>query len=241
MPSVSLLYKSQLDVTEKIHIVIPKVREVLEYEDEYYSLVTMLTAMPYDLMVQLDDMHIDYTEINEWELFLLLFNSYREAPCLHLVFGDLDVENYKLAVGPKGDVALVNDKDGDVIDRSVYEHMAWMIREIHHLKKNLRQPGNDAAKKYLLERARIKQRRAARRKKRSELEDLIVAMVNTEQFKYDYETVLDLTIYQFNESVSQIVRKVHYDNLMIGAYTGHVDMKSVDKNDLNWLTSKDKK
>ena len=66
-------------------------------------------------------------------------------------------------------------------------------------------------------------------------------MVNTEQFKYNYETVLDLSIYQFNESVSQIVRKVHYDNMMIGAYTGHIDMKSVNKDDLNWLTSPNKK
>lgn len=237
MPTVSILYKNELVVTEKMSIVIPKVRDVLDCEDEYYSLITMLTAMPYDLMVQLDDVGIDFTKINEWELFLLLFEQYKKAPCLRLVFGDLDLENYDAATNEKGDIVLYNEQSGDVIDRPVYERMAWTLREIHHLEKNLRQPGNEAAKKYLIERARIKQRRAARRKRRSELEDLIVAMVNTEQFKYDYESVLDLTIYQFNASVSQIVRKVHYDNLMIGAYTGHVDMKDVSKDELNWLAS----
>ena len=240
MPTVSLLYKDKLTVTDKMSIVIPKVRDILDCEDEYYSLVTMLTAMPYDLMVQLDDLGIDFTEINEWELFLLLFNNYKKAPCLRLVFGDFQIENYEIAADENGNVVLYNQEDGDVIDRGVYEYMAWIIRQIHHFEKNIRQPGNSAAKKYLIERARIKQRRAARKKKHSELEDLIVAMVNTEQFKYDYEGVLDLTIYQFNASVSQIVRKVHYDNLMIGAYTGHVDMKDVDKKDLNWLTSEKK-
>lgn len=237
MPSVSILYKNKLDVTDKMSIVIPKVRDILDCEDDYYSLITTLTAMPYDLMVQLDDIGIDFTSINEWELFLLLFNSYKKAPCLRLVFGDFDIENYDVAANENNDYILINEETGDVIDRMVYEHMAWTIRQIHHLEKNLRQPGNEAAKKYLIERTRIKQRRAARRKRHSELEDLIVAMVNTEQFKYDYESVLDLTIYQFNASVSQIVRKMHYDNLMIGAYTGHVDMKDVSKDDLNWLTS----
>lgn len=240
MPSISLLYKTELKVTDRMTVIIPKVRDILDCEDEYYSLITMLTAMPYDLMVQLDDLGIDFTEINEWELFLMLFNNYKKAPCLHLVFKDFQIENYNYAEDEKGNVVLYNQENGDVIDRGVYEYMAWTIRQIHHLEKNIKQPGNSAAKKYLIERTRIKQRRAARKKKRSELEDLIVAMVNTEQFKYDYESVLDLTIYQFNASVSQIVRKVHYDNLMIGAYTGHVDMKDVDKKDLNWLTSEKK-
>lgn len=236
MPTLNLLYKEKIDVTDTISVVIPKVRDVMESEDDYYSLVTLLTAMPYDLMVQLDDMGIDFTKINEWELFLMLFNSYKRAPCLHLIFGTLDISHYELAMSPKGDVVLCDTKTGDLIDRSVYEHLAWTIRQIHNLEKNLRQPGNEAAKKYLLERTRVKQRRAARRKKRSELEDLIVALVNTEQFKYDYKTVLDLTIYQFNASVRQIVRKVHYDNLMIGAYTGHIDVKTIDQKELNWLT-----
>ncbi len=57
---------------------IPTVGEVLENEDNYYSMVSMLTAMPIDMMVQLDDIGIDFTTINEWELFLLLFNSLKE-------------------------------------------------------------------------------------------------------------------------------------------------------------------
>lgn len=241
MPSVNILYKDKLAVTEKVSVIIPQVRDVLTWEDEYYSLITMMTAMPYDLMVQLDDIGVDYTAINEWELFLLLFHNFREAPCLHLVLGDLDIENYQTAIKPDGNIVLLNQVDGDVIDRAVYEHLASTIRQIHHLEKNLRKPGNSAAKQYLLERARIKQRRAARRRKGSELEELIVAMVNTEQFKYDYQSVLDLTIYQFNVSVQQIVRKVHYDNLMFGAYTGHVDLKEINQDDLNWLASPKKK
>ena len=67
---------------------------------------------------------------------------------------------------------------------------------------------------------------------------MIVALVNTEQFKYDFDGVRDLTIYQFNESARQIIKKIDYDNRMRGVYAGTVDIKDLSQDDLNWLTHK---
>ena len=63
-------------------------------------------------------------------------------------------------------------------------------------------------------------------------------MVNAEQFKYDFESVRNITIYQFNECVRQIVNKVNYDNRMHGVYSGTVNAKELSQADLNWLTRK---
>ena len=63
-------------------------------------------------------------------------------------------------------------------------------------------------------------------------------MVNTEQFKYNYETVRDITIYQFNESVRQIVSKVDYEHRMHGVYAGTVSVKDLSQDDLTWLSHK---
>jgi hypothetical protein len=60
-------------------------------------------------------------------------------------------------------------------------------------------------------------------------------MVNTEQFKYDFEGTRELSIYQFNESVQQIIKKTDYDNRMYGVYAGTVNPKELSKDDLNWL------
>lgn len=73
MPTQNFLYKNAVDITEHISIVIPDVGYVVDNEDDYFSMVTMLTAMPIDMMVQLDDIGIDFSTINEYELFLLLF------------------------------------------------------------------------------------------------------------------------------------------------------------------------
>ena len=63
-------------------------------------------------------------------------------------------------------------------------------------------------------------------------------MVNTKEFKYDFESVRNLTIFQFNDSVQQIINKVDYDNRMIGVYSGTINAKDLSQDDLNWLIHK---
>ena len=235
MPSLNLLYTREYEVNEDIHIVIPKLEEILPVEDEYYNLVTLLTAMPIDLMVQLDDIGIDFTQINEWDLFLLSFEGIKNSDT-HLVFGDLDLGKFELAMNESnGQVVLVDSETGVTIDRAILNHIASILRKVHHLEKNRRRPGNDEAKKYMLERARAKAKRHRNRKTESKLESLIVALVNTEQFKYDFEGIKELSIYQFNESVKQVIKKVDYDNRMYGVYTGTINPKELSNEDLNWL------
>ena len=60
----NLLYARKYPVNEHIQIEIPTVGEILDQEDAYYSMVSLITATPYDMMVQLDDMKIDFMEIN---------------------------------------------------------------------------------------------------------------------------------------------------------------------------------
>ena len=72
----------------------------------------------------------------------------------------------------------------------------------------------------------------------SQLEELIVALVNTEQYHYGFEGTRELSIYQFNESVRQVIKKIDYDNKMHGIYAGTVSAKDLSQDDLNWLTHK---
>lgn len=52
MATRNLLYKREYPINEFISVQIPTVGEILECEDEYYSLVSMITSMPIDMMVQ---------------------------------------------------------------------------------------------------------------------------------------------------------------------------------------------
>lgn len=236
--SKGYLYARSYPVNDSISIVVPTVGQIIENESAYYGLITAITATPADYMVQLDDVGVDFAQISSFELFLMLFSKIKETDT-SLVFGDLDLTKFETAVNQQnGNMVLIDQENNIVIDRAIHDQICRVIRKINHLEKNDRKPANEEAKKYMIERARIKQRRSARRPYKSQLEDLIVAMVNTEQYKYGYEGTLNLTIYQFNASVHQIVKKINYDNTMIGCYAGTVNAKELNQDQLNWLTSK---
>lgn len=237
MGIISLLYQHEYQINDHIKIMIPTVGDILNNEEEYYAIVSTLTAVPYDMMVPLDDAGIDFTKINEYELFLLLFEGLKNLDT-HLVFGDLDLSDFKIAANEESNSVVLINSAGVVIDRVVQNQIAVTLRKIHHLEKTRKKPGNEDAKEYLLKRAREKMRRSKNKKSFSQLEKYIVALVNTEQFKYDYDGVKDLTIYQFNESLYQIVNKIDYDNRMRGVYFGTVKASDLSQDDLNWLTHK---
>lgn len=238
MGTLNLLYKQAYPINEFISVRIPSVGEILDCEDEYYGLVSMITAMPIDMMVQLDDIGIDFTSINEWELFLLLFSSIKSRDT-SLIFGDLSLEGFQPAVNTQNNtVMLVDTNTGAKIDRAIHGQITSILRKIHHLDRNNRKPANGDAKDYMIHRAREKMRRRSKQVTDSQLEGLIVALVNTEQFHYGFEGTRELSIYQFNESVRQVIKKIDYDNRMYGVYAGTVSAKDLSQDDLNWLTHK---
>lgn len=238
MQTINLLYKDRYPINDKISVMIPKVDDVLRDEDLYYGAVGMLTAAPIDMMVQLDDAHIDFSTINDYDLFLLLFPELRKMDT-SLIFGNLDLSKFDLAINSQNDKVVLLDRENDiVIDRSIHGQIAATLRRIHFLERNRHKPANEEAKQYMLERARIKMNRHKNKKHDSQLEPLIISMVNTEQFKYDFERTKELSIYQFNASVRQVIKKVDYDNRMYGVYTGNISTKDLSHDDLTWLCLK---
>lgn len=238
MSTLNLLYQRRYAINDSIGIIIPTVGEIIDNEDAYYNLVSVLTAMPIDLMVQLEDAGIDFMSINEYELFLLMFAGFKDQDT-SLIFGDLDLSKFKIAVNEQNGNMVLWDEENDIkIDSAIHSQIAGVLRKIHHFEKNRRKPANDEAKEFMLKRARDKMKRRKNRKEDSQLESLIVAMVNTEQYKYDFEGTRELSIYQFNESARQVIKKVDYDNRMYGVYTGSINAKDLSQDDLNWLTHK---
>lgn len=237
MATENLLYRRDYPVTDSISVVIPTVGQILDNEDLYNDVVSAFTAMPIDFMVQLDDAGIDFTTINAFDLFIMLSEGLKKVDT-SLVLKDINLSEFELCVNNQTKkLVLYNQESGIEIGRREHSQIASALRRINHLEKNRKKPGNDDAKQYMLERMRQKMKRHPRTEA-SQLEQLIVAMVNTEQFKYDFESVRNITIYQFNECVRQIVNKVNYDNRMIGVYSGAVNVKELSQDELNWLVHK---
>lgn len=238
MAEHNYLYANEIKVNDFISVKIPTIGEVIDHEASYYSAVSILTATPYDVMAQLDDIGVDFSTVDDYDTFMILFPTLKSGDT-SLIFGNLDLSRFIPMVNPQNNTVMLRDVvSGVTIDKSVYTLIASALRKIHHLKRTNKKPGNEEAKKYMIERARKKMRRRIARDDESQLEDLIVALVNTEQFHYNFNTVRDLTIYQFNRSVQQVVKKIDFDNRMHGVYAGTVSAKDLRQEDLTWLTYK---
>lgn len=231
-----LLYADRYDVNDKIHICIPTVGEVLANEDKYYEVVYSIIATPYDLMVQLDDNGIDFTKINAFELFCLLFGHLRELDT-SMVFGDLDLKKFNIAVNNQNGNYVLRDEENDItIDRAIHGQICACLRKILNIPKTEKQPGNEEGRIYMLQKARKKANRKRKKaQSESQIEDMIIALVNTPEFPYDYESVKDISIYQFYASLKQIIHKVKFDKTMIGVYAGTVAFKDLDMDERSWI------
>lgn len=235
----SLLKLSSVEILPNLFIRIPTVGEILEDEQHYYSLISSLTATPFQYMVQLDDIGIDFTNITDYELFLMLFPSFALTD-MSILFGDTNFSDISVCKSNKNDkLVLYSRKNDIVIDELIYGKIVEYIRKINNLKKENRKPGNDEAKEFRIKLERKKQKRNAQKSYEPYLEKMIVALVNRPEFKYNYEQVNNLTIYQFNQSFEQIKTSITFDNTMIGVYAGTVDTsKMKDKSCLSWLPTK---
>ena len=235
----SLLKLSSVDIPgTKLSVRIPTVGEILEDEQHYYSMISSLTASPYQYMVQLNDaFHIDYTTISDFDLFKILFSSYIKSD-LSIIFGDLNISDFGLYKSNNQQEVLLSPSNNIEINEKVYNDLVNTIRKINLLEKVNFKPGNESAKKYLLEKERKKQKRYAKKPFEPYLEKIVIALVNTSEFPYDYDSCMDLSIYRFNQSFRQIQHKIAFDNTMVGVYAGTVDTSKLgNKNVLSWITN----
>ena len=187
-------------------------------------------------MVQLDDIGVDYTQISSYEFFKILFFMNRTND-LSLLFGDLDISQFDIYLDKqtKNEV-LYNPQNDITIDELVYNTLADMIRKINMFEKVKSKPGNESAKRYLLEKERKRLKRNANKKTEPYLEKLVIALVNTNEFSFDYDTCMDLSIYRFNQSFKQIQHKINFDNTMTGVYSGTIDTSKMNNKDsLSWI------
>lgn len=235
----SWLNLSSIDITPNLSLRIPSVGEILEDEFTYYSIVSSLTATPFQYMVQLDDMGIDYTKITDYDLFRMLFPVYAQSD-LSIVFDNLDTSDFIPCVDKNDTNKIIYSSKNDiVIDELVYHDLTEAIRKINSLNKIKSKPGNESARKYLLEKERRRQKRNKNRKPEPYLEKMVIALVNTTEFPYDYDSCMSLSIYRFNQSFKQIQHKITFDNTMIGVYAGTVDTSKLKNKDcLTWIPQK---
>ena len=232
-----------IQITDKILMKVPTLGQICEFGDNnYFSFVQTFTATPMDenMIVFLTDIGIDFNNISNFELFMLLTRIMPKGS--ELLFDNIDFFKFE----PKttdDEIPYLENSDGVIINEGIYNLMLANMRAINNvpIPKITKVKDDPVQKQMAIEDARnqleSRKRKAMFKPSGSALMPIVSSMVNSAGFKHNEKTVFDMNIYAFWDSVNRISAIKNADNLYRGLYSGWLDFKSNPslKKEMDWM------
>lgn len=230
---LSLYFGDPYVVNDYITITIPKIGEVVKYgERQYYSMVQTITAIPSEMKASLWDVGIDWTQITDFQLFMML------APTLpkdktYILFGDLDFQAMKPFENKFNETIVLRNPDtGAVIDELAYGKITSYLCSAHNLTKKVEKAANEFTKKFMIDEDRQKLQYNAKQPYKSFLRPLISAVKCRQGYTLDY--VKNMGLFEFFDDLNRLQVIVNTDALLQGSYSGMVDTSKISKKNFDW-------
>ncbi len=231
---LQLYFGDDYIINDKIKIKQAKIGDIVDFgEAKYFSVVHTLTAIPSDLKSKLWDMGLDWMEIEDFELFMML------APTLskentELLFGDLDFTKLKpYRNNENGDIVLADLESGVKIDKLIYLRIVNYLRKVHNITPKIERAANKTTKQILIDEDRMKIRLNQEKPFKSYLLPLISSVKVRMGYTKDY--VRNEGFVEFFDDLARLQIINNADHLLAGCYSGMIDTKKINKADLNWL------
>lgn len=229
---------SDIKIANGITLYQPTIGEIASYnEAEYFNMAQTLCSTPSSMKVALDDLNLDYMQIDDFQLFMMLCQSFDQAKTKPLL-GDLDLKKFKpYQLKDSEEIVLANgefdEKNNPIIINSIiYEILVTYIRKMHGFKKQVDKAGNAITRKVLID----EDRKAAQRNKDKPYKSFLVPLVSSLQGRQGYtkEYICNMGLYEFMNQINRVQIIVQADAALGGMYSGFVDTKKMDKTVLDW-------
>ena len=231
-------------------------------EDMYYSMVNVFLTDPYDYMVYLDDKGIDYETIKPFDVFCLLFNDYLDKikklsnECsqeqLMILFQSniyfiafkffLGVDNFFIVKDTDGNSVICYGDNQFLINSDTYDYITEFIRKINGIPDTEKiYPEDEWAKQILLEDERERLKKQARKREKSEEEtnkDRLGNLISSITWSCNGGVTpfnrSQLHMYDLIDGINRTDKLLHYKNTMTGYYSGCIEKKNINFNELHW-------
>lgn len=224
-------------------------------EQRFFNSIWLLCSAAWDMPSLFADMGIDFMSVPDWQYFIRVACG-MNVEDTKLIFGDLDFSKltpvyYKKDDESEKEIVLVNNEVVTIqgvtyepaqymFTEQMYQTMIPYVREMIGFVHQGRKAANKATAKILIMDDRKNRLRHKNDTYESFFHNGIISLVNTEEFSYTYESVFDITVYQFTKSLIQIQGKKQACCMLQGAMSGFADMSKVPQIDMQWLYSDEK-
>ena len=221
-------------INDNLRVLQPTIRKIAEFgERDFFSVVHTVTAIPSDMKSQLWDMGLDWVEVDDFELFMMLSQTLTPERT-GLLFGDLDFSKLKpFRNNQNGDIVLADKNTGVIIDKMIYLRIVSYLRKAFNITPKVEKAANKITKRILIEEDRKKIELNKDKPFKSFLLPLISAVKVRQGYTKDY--VLNMGYCEFMDDVARLQVIHNADHLLSACYAGTIDMKKIDKKSLNWM------
>ena len=221
-------------INEHISVLQPIIKDIAEFgEKEFFSVLHTVTAIPSDMKANLDDMGLDWMEVEDFELFMMLAQTLTPDRT-SILFGDLDFSKFRpFRNNQNGDIVLADIETGIIIDKMIYLRIVTYLRKAFNITPKIERAANKMTKKILIEEDRKKQLFNKDKPFKSYLLPLISSVKVKQGYTKDY--VLNMGYVEFMNDVARLQVIHNADHLLSACYAGTIDMKKINKSELNWM------
>ena len=237
---LKMYFGEPFHINDKITIYIPTIGDIVEFgERKYYSMIHTLTCIPSDMKSQLFDLGIDYEQISDFELFIMLSRGL-SSELTKLVLGDLDLSKFGLYTNSQNnETVLYNEETDTIIDRLIYMKIVEYLRKVHNIKPKIEKAANKTTKRILIQLDRERIQKAQKEPYKSQLKILISSMMRYPGFKYKTCELKQCGLYEFMDTVQGAQIYTSSTSLLQGSYSGMIDTSKINKKEFNWMRSPD--
>lgn len=220
-------------INDKITIRQPLIGEIVSCEKEYFSMVHTITAIPSDMKSQLWDMGIDWCEIEDFELFMMLAQTLTPDKT-KIILGDMDLSKMRpFRNNQNGEVVLADKESGVIIDKLIYSRIVAYLRKLHNITPKPEKAKGKRAKEAMIDEDRRNREFNKDKPFRSYLLPIISSVKVKQGYTKDY--VRNMGLFEFFDDVSRMQVIDSANHLLNGMYCGMADLSKVDKSQFNWM------
>lgn len=219
---------------------------ISEIEEFSYQLfIRALCQNTEDMAVELYQIGLDYEKYSNYELFVMVMSTYyfdeknRDEDFVSILNEYLMIEgDLEVFLNEVEEIMFIESNTNKVIiTKEFYEDIKEITKKVvGFTNTKLEKTDNEGTKIAYLE---------------SMLEDLEIAQEGNKEGKrisfasyitsiilessYDYETVFNMNMFQFHTMTDMIKKREEWGNVMIGVYTGNIDVKKTKLGNSHWL------
>ena len=251
---LKLLRGKPIELQQGLILYQPTIGQIEQFgEQKFLNVFYSICSCAWDHPSALADIGIDFMSIDDWSYFYQTVLQFSKEDT-SLIFGDLDFSLLQPCMYSKDEiqeVVLANSEEFK-INNTVYQPGEYLftkqmymdsipyVREMIGFSHSGRKAANKATAKILIMDDRKQSNRNKNKPYESMFHNGIISLVNTEEFSYTYETVFDLTIYQFMKSLLQIQGKKQACAMLQGSMSGFVDTSKIPSSHFQWTYSEEK-